>query len=332
MMENYDRFSVLKAAFASQKTEKVPYALWKHFPEADKTSEGLAKAQLDFQKKFNSDLMKISPHGSYCVVDFGGTLGDYNPVSGSRICKQPPISSLSDWETLEPVDPNDGEFGVQVKAVELIHREVENVIPTMMTVFSPFMVGAKLDPSLLEHLGQNRQLLLSQIGMLTKLTSEFASAVLEAGADGLFLATQHFNSVLPREEIQDFEFQPMKSLLLNVTKKSAFNILHLHGEAPYFTWATQLPNITGINWHDQRTTPSLQEARHEYSGTLLGGIDEMNLLRKGNKEEIRRSIETVFREFNERGLIFTPGCVIPQDVPEDNLGTVIETFNALVPI
>ncbi|MFX0121561.1 MAG: uroporphyrinogen decarboxylase family protein [Candidatus Hodarchaeota archaeon] len=332
MMENYDRFSLLKATFKGQKAEKVPYALWKHFPEADKTSEGLARAQIEYQAKFKSDLMKISPHGSYCVVDFGATLGNYNPISGSRICEQPPISSINDWETLEPVDPNDGEFGAQIKAVELIHREVENVIPTMMTVFSPFMVAAKLDPSLLKHLMQDRQLLLGQISMLTKLTSEFANAVLDAGANGLFLATQHFNPALPKEEIQDFEFQPMKIILQNVTKKVLFNIMHLHGENPHFKWATQLPNISGINWHDQRTAPSLQEARQDFKGALLGGLDEMNLIRKGSKDDIQHSIKTLFKKFNDRGLIYAPGCVLPLDVPEQNLQYVIETVNSLVPI
>jgi hypothetical protein len=41
-MVNHDRFSLLNAVFKRQKTEKIPYSLWKHFPEADKTSEGLA--------------------------------------------------------------------------------------------------------------------------------------------------------------------------------------------------------------------------------------------------------------------------------------------------
>ncbi|MFX0185289.1 MAG: uroporphyrinogen decarboxylase family protein, partial [Candidatus Hodarchaeota archaeon] len=150
-MAELDRFSLIKATFNHERTEKVPYSLWKHFVEADKTPEGLAQAQHDFQKKFDSDIMKISPHGSYCVVDFGGILGEYSPVSGSRICERTPILSLSDWETIEPVDPNEGEFGAQIKAVELIYQQVENEVPTMMTIFSPFMVASKLDPAILEH-------------------------------------------------------------------------------------------------------------------------------------------------------------------------------------
>ncbi len=328
-MARIDRFSLIKAALKHQKTEKVPYALWKHFPEADKTSEGLASAQLNFQQKFASDLMKISPHGSYCVVDFGGILGDYRPISGSRICDKPPISTLSDWESLEPVDPNDGEFGAQIKAVELIHRQVENEVPTMMTVFSPFMVASKLDPSLLDHLIQDRQLLINQISMLTKIVSEYASSALDAGSDGLFIATQHLNSLLPKDDIEDFEFKPMKSVIQHVVKKSDFNVLHLHGENPYFRWATQLPYIDGINWHDQRTSPSLLEAREDFHGALLGGLDEMNLLRNGTKEDIIQSIETIFNQFNDYGLIIAPGCVLTLDTPENNLLQVIKTINSL---
>ncbi|MHA2225544.1 MAG: uroporphyrinogen decarboxylase family protein [Candidatus Hodarchaeales archaeon] len=275
--------------------------------------------------------MKISPHGSHCVVDFGGVLGGYRPISGSRICEKPPILSLDDWETLEPVDPNTGEFGAQIKAVELIHQKVENEIPTIMTIFSPFMVAAKLDPSLLEHLAQDENLLSNQISMLTKLMTEFAGSSLDAGADGLFVATQYFNSTLPSEKLQNLEFQPMKSILLHSAKKAKFNILHLHGEEPLFKWATELPHIDGINWHDQYTSPNLLEARQYYNGGLLGGLDEMNMLRKGNKDEIQQSIESVYQQFDDQGLMFAPGCVVPLDVPDDTLKVVINTINSLVP-
>ena len=139
-MTSSGKYNTLKAVVNQQVTEKVPYAVWKHFVEADRTPEDLAKAQLHFQERFDSVFMKISPHGSYCVVDFGGILGGYRPVSGSRICDRPPILSLDDWETLEPVDPHDGEFGKQIKAVELITRETENMVPTVMTVFSPWHI------------------------------------------------------------------------------------------------------------------------------------------------------------------------------------------------
>jgi uroporphyrinogen decarboxylase len=331
-MVEIDKFSLLEAVFKQEKTEKVPYALWKHFIEADKTPEGLAKAQLEFQQEYNSDFMKISPHGSYCVVDFGGILGEYRPISGSRICERPPIITLNDWESLEPVDPNDGEFGNQIKAVELIHREVENLVPTIMTIFSPFMVASKLDPSLLEHLHQDPELVKGQIEMLTKLMREFSESSLDAGADGLFLATQHFNSQLKLEDIQQYEFKPIKFLIETAGRKSTINVLHLHGEKPYFRLATEFPDIQAINWHDQRTDPNLIEARQDFKGGLLGGLNEMEEIRTGTKEEIHDSITNVYKKFDGRGLVFTPGCVLPIDVSEENISQIVDTIQAFLPI
>lgn len=331
MVEN-DKFSLLKAAFQREKTEKVPYALWKHFTEADKTPEGLAKAQLEFQEKYDSDFMKISPHGSYCVVDFGGILGDYRPISGSRICERPPIITLNDWESLEPVDPNDGEFGAQIRAVELIHREVENLVPTIMTIFSPFMVASKLDPSLLEHLHQDPDLIESQIKMLTKLMREFSESSLDAGSDGLFIATQHFNSQLKLDDIKSFEVEPIGHLIETAGRKSTITVLHLHGDKPYFRLATEFHNMHAINWHDQHTDPSLNEARKDFEGGLLGGLNEMGEFRSGSKDDVHKSIIDVYKKFDDRGLIFAPGCVLPLDIPDENIVQVVETIKSILPV
>lgn len=331
-MAQLDKFSTLKAIKEKQKIPQVPYSLWKHFIEADKTPEGLARAQVDFQRRYNSLFMKISPHGSYCVVDFGGILGGYRPISGSRICERMPILSLSDWETVEPVDPNAGEFGAQIQAVKLIHQEIENEVPSVMTVFSPFMVASKLDPNLLEHLNQDRKLILEQISMLTELMGEFAKSSLETGADGIFLATQHFNANLKPQDLREFEFTPMSKILQKVYPKSIFNLLHLHGETPYFRLASELSNIHAINWHDQTTSPSLLEARQDFTGVLVGGLDEMGLLREGIKEEISEMIRTVYRSFDDRGLIFAPGCVLPQDVTDGTLKVVVDIISSFQPV
>jgi uroporphyrinogen decarboxylase len=331
-MTSFEKYNIIKEVMNQEITEKVPYAVWKHFVEADRTPENLAEAQLTFQTKFDSVFMKISPHGSYCVVDFGGVLGGYRPISGSRICERPPILSLDDWETLEPVDPHDGEFGQQIKAVELITRKTENEVPTVMTVFSPFMVASKLDPSLLEHLAQDRKLLSEQLKMLTDIKKEFSLAVLDAGADGIFLATQHFNESLNPQNLEELEFSLMKTILEATKHKIFFNILHLHGENPFYRKGTELPVVHALNWHDQTTNPSLNEARQDFTGALLGGIDEMGALRTALKSEVEQNLSQIYRQFDGRGLIFAPGCVLPQNFSDEQIELIISTINTLQPV
>ena len=101
-----DKFNLIKRAFKAEPIEKVPYAIWKHFPEFDKTPEGLFKAQMKFQNEFDSDIMKISISGRAFTSDFGAKLGGYNPESGSRICVKYPIEKIKDWENIRTIDIN----------------------------------------------------------------------------------------------------------------------------------------------------------------------------------------------------------------------------------
>ena len=178
-----DKFERIGNAFKSEPTDFVPYALWKHFPEYDKTPEGLFKAQMEFQKKYDSDIMKISIHGRTFVVDFGAELGGYNPDSGSRICTRAPIQNINDWETIEAVDPNSGELGKQLKAMELIGKEIEGKVPAMMTVFSPFMIASQMDAKVIEHYNEDPTLIRGQIKMLTSLLTDFIKGVIDAGSN-----------------------------------------------------------------------------------------------------------------------------------------------------
>ena len=217
--------------------------------------------------------MKIAIHGRTFVVDFGAELGGYNPDSCSRICTKQPIQKIDDWETLETVDPNSGEMGKQIKAMELIGRDTEKKIPTMMTVFSPFMVASQMDNKIIKHYNQKPELIKSQIKMLTSILTDFIKSAIEVGATGMFLATQHFNDRLETQKRTELEFKPMEYIINNGLKEQNFCVIHLHGDNPDYKFATKLPHVSAINWHDQQTTPNLNEARKIYSGVLLGGLN-----------------------------------------------------------
>jgi len=328
---NLDKFEIISKTFKREPTKRVPFALWKHFPEYDKTPNGLFKAQMEFQKKYDSDIMKIAIHGRTFVVDFGAELGGYHPDSGSRICTRQPIQEINDWETIEAVDPNSGEIGKQIKAMELIGGETEGKIPTMMTVFSPFMIASQMDSDIIEHHNQNPNLIKGQIKMLTSLLIEFVKGAIDAGANGIFLATQHFNNRLEMQTRRELEFNPMESLIKDGLKEDNFCVIHLHGDNPDFELATKLPHVTAINWHDQQTSPNLFEASKIFSGALLGGLNTEVWPQISKISEIGEKIKFVYNNFNEKGLILSPGCVIPQQAGEEQLSLAVKTIKNLKP-
>ncbi|MFX1572502.1 MAG: uroporphyrinogen decarboxylase family protein [Promethearchaeota archaeon] len=317
-----DKFELIKKAFKVEPTERVPYAIWKHFPEFDKTPEGLLKAQMDFQKKYDSDIMKISISGRAFASDFGAELGGYDPVSGSRICVKYPIEEIEDWGKIKNIEIDSGEFGNQIKALKLLHEKVDGKVPIMMTVFSPLMVASQIDPNIIIHFRKDPQQIKEHFKVIISTMRDFTKASLEAGANGIFLATQHFNNRLTEEERLEFAFKPMKSLIKNSLKKNNFLVLHLHGDNPDYNLATKLP-IDAINWHDQQTPPSLSEARQIFKGGLLGGLNAELWKDISDPTEVSSMISSVYTNFKGLGLVIAPGCVIPQFVNDDIIATAV---------
>ena len=48
-----DKFEIINKAFKLEPVNRIPYSVWKHFPEDDKEPGTLVKAQLAFQKKYH---------------------------------------------------------------------------------------------------------------------------------------------------------------------------------------------------------------------------------------------------------------------------------------
>jgi len=323
-----DKFNLIKQTFKAESTEKVPYAIWKHYPEFDKSPEELLKAQMRFQNAFDSDIMKISISSRAFASDFGVELGGYNPVSGSRISLKYPINKLEDWKNIKKIDVRNGEFGNQIKAMKLISREVEGKVPTMMTIFSPFLLASQLDRDIIIHYRKDPELIKEKLKILVSAVTDFTEASLDAGANGIFLGTQHFNNRLNNEERMVLEFNPMKTLITKTIKKYNFVVLHLHGDLPDFKLATKL-RVDAINWHDQQTLPNLSNARKMFKGGLLGGLNTESWKGLTNLENVSALITSVYKKFRSKGLMIAPGCVIPQYVSNPIIETAVNTIKNL---
>jgi len=325
-----DRYELVYSALKSKNySDKLPLSIWCHFPAVDRDPKGLAREEIAFQRHFDSDLMKISPHGRYCATDFGCVIADEtDPVTGSTSCHRCAISSLEDWESLEPVDVHDGDFGKQIKAAELIMKEYESSVPSMMTVFSPFMVASKIDPELTQRIKDPDALKIIKGGVdvICKVMTEFSKASLDTGVDGLFIANQHFNSSLTEEEVKMFEIRYIERILKEVKNRpDFFPVFHLHGEEPRLAMAASLLENylpAGINWHDRTTPPSLNEAK--FKGGLLGGLDERDSLKNDQPEQVSDNLTNFLGEIVDKSnKIIAPGCVIP-------VGTSVEVYDAII--
>jgi uroporphyrinogen-III decarboxylase len=314
-----NRFERFHQALKGEEIDRRIYSLWKHFPQQDRTINGFVNAHLDFQRQYDSDILKISPHGRYCIVDWGGEVGSTNPLSGSPSTKTYPINNASDYENLATLDPTIGEFGQQVSSVNQLTKALDHSVPTMMTIFCPLMVADKLDAHLEQNIRTNPKEVHNGLEIITQGMIDFSKAVLDAGSHGLFIASQHStNNSLTTQEFLDFEVKYTLKLLNELREKAEFIVFHIHGDTPRFSYIADHYPVSALNWHSQSTPPTIEKALTITSKSLFGGIDDSNLLRKGTPTQIQANITQILKSTPSR-VILAPGCVIPLDTPSENL-------------
>ena len=66
-----DHWGRIGAAISGAAPDRVPVALWKHFPGDDQDAGKLAARTLEWQRTWDFDLVKFMPSGTYGVEDWG---------------------------------------------------------------------------------------------------------------------------------------------------------------------------------------------------------------------------------------------------------------------
>jgi uroporphyrinogen decarboxylase len=314
------------AAVARRPVDRPPVAFWRHVPEVDHRPEGLAQAMLDFHRRWDLDLVKIMSSGVYCVEDWGCRVAYQGAVSGAKQCAEHAVRARGDWARIRPLDPGIGALGRELEAVRLIRKGRVDDAPILMTLFSPLTIALKLaGDRVREDLRADEAAVRPALEAITETMVRYAAAALEAGADGLFFATQTgAPAFITREENARWGAPYARRVLEAVQSRSALTLLHIHGLDVYFDQLTALP-VEAVNWHDRLTAPTLGEGRRRFAGAVVGGLGESTTLRRGPVTAIADEVRDALRQTEGVGVIVGPGCVVPLDVPDAHLAVVVET-------
>ncbi len=318
------RFDKIESAMKGITMDEVPIALWRHFPRDDLKAESLCRRHVDFQERFNFDLVKYSPSGGYPTVAFGAEIEFHENFIGAPRLKKPRVTSLEDWQTLERLDVNSGMLGEMVRSVELLAAEFENEVPFVETVFSPLTIAAKISGErLIRDLRAYPELLEEALKTIRHTMVEFSKTVVDAGADGIFFATQFASlDVITEEEYERFGMK-YDLPVLEAVKNSFFNVLHIHGNNIMFDTLVQNYPVHGVNWHDRRTRPSIGEAMEKANLVLLAGLNERETLVNGSEDEVESEVRDAILQSKRKRLVIGPGCIVPMPTPEANYDAAI---------
>jgi uroporphyrinogen decarboxylase len=312
------------AALGRRPVDRPPVAFWRHVPEVDHTARGLADAMLAFQRRWDIDLIKVMSSGVYCVEDWGCRVAYRGSPNGAKTCTQHAIRYVSDWAKLKPLDPGQGALGRELEALRLILEGRSDDVPVLHTVFAPLTIARKLaGDRLLSDLKDFPEAVMAALDVITETVIRYAAAVVQAGADGIFYASQDASrDVLDEGQHSRFSMPYSRRVLESLNGAAVFTVLHLHGRHIYFDRKSTLP-VAAVNWHDRLTSPSLGNALRRFNGAVVGGLNETETLLKGPASAVAAQVADAIRQTGGTGVIIAPGCVLPLATPDAHLEAAV---------
>jgi uroporphyrinogen decarboxylase len=317
----------LEKTFAGEATDRVPAALWRHWPGDDQRASDLARSTVEFQNAYDWDFVKLTASSNYSVTDYGVQDEWEGNLEGTRKTTRYIVERSLDWTDLRPLDPTRGALGRQLECLRLIPNGLhDRETPVLMTIFSPLAQAKHLsgEQLLVRHMRTNPDRLHTCLNVLTESTLRFIEELRRLPIAGIFYAVQHASfDVLSMQEYQTFGLPYDRKILESLPETWWFNMLHLHGHAPMFQFAAQF-NVQAINWHDRDTEPDLPKGRSQIRGAACGGLSQWEHLHYGTPSSIKDAVREAITLTNGRRLIVSTGCVSMITSPLSNIRAVRE--------
>ncbi len=325
-MSEWSKRKRLETAIAGGKVDRLPVALWRHWPGDDQDAAALAAAHLKWQADYDWDLVKVGPASSYSVADWGVVDRWEGHIEGTRKTTYYPVQSPADWESLRPLDPGRGMLAKQIEALRLIGEGLHGgtrggSTPFIATVFSPLSMAKHLagNETMLSHMRYSPDAFRYGLEMLTESILRFIDAARATGIAGIYYAVQHAAyPLMSRDEFETFGRLYDLQVLENAADLWC-NIVHLHGTRVMFDLVADYP-AAFLNWHDRDTGLPLAEGLSQIRGAASGGVSQWTIHQEG-PEEMLAEVADARRQTGDRRLLLSTGCVIMTTTPLRNIRT-----------
>jgi uroporphyrinogen decarboxylase len=278
-------------ALAGQRSDRPPFTFYYHFGLEKLPGERHARATLNFHDKFNTDLVKV-------MSDF-----PYPKPAGK-------------WFKLR-VEENP--FPQQIVALELIRDGLQSKSYFIETIFNSWNQAEKLSSKeeVLRLKDEDPQALLDALEVIAQSQAHHAKRAVEAGAAGIFLAIANAqDGVLSRGDYAKFS-EPFDKMILEAVPGAPLNTLHLHGDRSYLDLFQSGWRANVIQYSMHGTAVPFDHFREDYSGVLMGGLDERNF-RNLSQAQMKEQW-TVAQEAAGGKFILAPGCSVPNETTDQEL-------------
>jgi uroporphyrinogen decarboxylase len=307
------------AALRGDRVDRVPLSFWLHNFVTENSAAALAAETLRLARTFDWDFLKPQSRAQ-CFAEMWGLR--YRPSTERAspfTVTHTPLAGAAEVARLQPVDPRRGALGEQLAALGAIRAAVGPDTPIIWTVFAPMMVM----PYVLAG-GREQALAIARaepkamdagLAAIAETLAAYARACVEAGADGLFYATNIARGDgLTTGECRRFQ-RPHDLRVLGAVAQAPFNLLHVCGPAVHFDEFADYP-VTAFSWALGAGNPSLAEVHRRTGRAVVGGLPAKPEIASMSETDIATRAKRAVDEMHGRALLLGPDCSINPDTPE----------------
>jgi uroporphyrinogen decarboxylase len=323
-MKRMTKWERVEAALRRAEVDRVPISLWKHYHLQDRAPGQLADLTLALHRQFDTDLIKLTPSGLYPIQDWGATIQFGRDDDFGPLAVVPVINSADEWEALPKLDVGKGALRRELETIHHVAVGLDGSAPFMMTIFSPLNIAYKLcgdklsGDRMVDYVRQTPRQLHAGLSVIRDVVIEYAAACLEAGASGVFFATQMAtHDLMTPEEFAEFGRAYDLTVLESLVGKSRVTMLHVCKQNLMFDLIVDYPADV-INWAACTSGVTLAQARQITDRPLAGGLC-LDLLLNGTEDDVIAQAQDAIAEAGPWGFILAPDCVIKGPTPDENL-------------
>ena len=307
------------ASLAGREVDRIPLAFWMHNFATENSAGGLTGETLRLARTFDWDYLKPQSRAQCFAEMWGLTYRPSTERAAPFTVTRQPAQTAADLARLKPADPRTGALGEQLESLRAIRAAVGTDTPIVWTVFSPMMVVPFLleggRDKALEIVRSEPKALEAALDAITETLTAYVRACVDAGADGVFYATNLATRDLLRpEECRRFQ-RPYDRRVLDAAASASFNIMHVCGAGARFAEFVDYP-VAVFSWALAPGNPSLAEGHRRTGRAVMGGIPAKPEIASMTPVEIGGRVSAAIADTAGRWLLLAPDCSITPDTPE----------------
>ncbi len=299
----------LERALAGESVDRVPVALWRHWPGDDQRYADLARSIIDFQHDYNWDFLRVMPSRQFQVIDYGvQDIWEGDPAGFRKINKRV-ISRSLDWTELRPLSPTRGALSQQIECMKLVARAMQpQDVPILQTVYSPLLQAAQLGgrEKVLRDLRLRPDRLRTGLDQLTESTTRFLLELRKLPSlAGIFLVTEFAShDIMSEAEYTAIALPSIQNILSSLPEHWWLNILQVGGASPMLKLFYDLP-LQSLNWDTRKADIELSQAKSLFAGATCGGLSDHDDLLQGTPALLRSRISQALKLSESRRFILS---------------------------